>query len=450
MTVSSLHQIERLLYYRGELTKQTAVAVRYREQHDAVGKAQRALDQAASAYASLFKAESKDGVQKLNDALEKTALAVSRNEQQVDQLLLEAGQKVAGPSFRALPVNTEPIKPTWDMRTLVDEKFRPRRILFGSTGHVADNRILPLQFDFGSGLYSFIVPMSARDKLDIAEPAASQTDDVHKWMQKNNFGYHYWAGVYNNQNTYVADWFIKEYGKEDDVWMKLVDGKVLRSGVGASWGQPNIWNPNVRDYIQNYCATQSRYFHDDPSLVCYDYAGEPHPYGMSPEPGQPQYSGYNDSAVAAFREFLKRKFKSIDALNRAWKSSYSGFEAIGPGPDPYVTRMEKATPLSYEFELFRCQSHTDYWKLVYDAYRKHDPKKPIEAHASMYMSGWPAQAMDAYQMMKAGVADWIDMHQNNFPPNLAGTDLPLQHLPADRKGARPVRVHLDVSAHRAI
>ncbi len=94
------------------------------------------------------------------------------------------------------------------------------------------------------------------------------------------------------------------------------------------------------------------------------------------------------------------------------------FDAINPPPDPYVRLPEKASPLSYEFELFRCQSQTDYWKLVYDAYREHDSKKPIEAHASMYMSGWPAQAMDAYQMLKTGVADWIDMHQNNFPPNL--------------------------------
>jgi hypothetical protein len=321
MTVSTLHQVERLLYYQEELTRQTALAVRCQEQQDAVERTQRALDQAASAYASLFKAASKDGVQKLNDALGNTALAVSRNEHQVDQLLLDAGQKLAGPSFRASPVNTEPIKPTWDMRTLVDEKFRPRRILFGSTGHAADNRILPLQFDFGSGLYSFIVPMSARDKLNVAEPTARQTDNAYKWMQKNNMGYHYWAGVYNNQNTYVADWFVKEFGNNDDVWMKLVDGKVLRSSVGASWGQPNIWNPNVRDYIQNYCESQSRYFHDDPCLVCYDYAGEPHPYGMSPEPGQPQYSGYNDSAVVAFRKFLKGKFTSIESLNRAWKSS---------------------------------------------------------------------------------------------------------------------------------
>src|SRR5436190_9695059 len=36
----------------------------------------------------------------------------------------------------------------------------------------------------------------------------------------------------------------------------------------------------------------------------------------------------------------------------------------------------------------------------------------------MYMSGWPVEALDAYQLQKTGVADWVDMHMNNFPPNL--------------------------------
>src|SRR4051812_38323353 len=143
MTASSLQQIERLLYYQGELTKQAVLAARFKEQHDAVEKTQRELDQAARVYAKLFKAQSKDGIQKLNDALEKTALALSRNEQQANQLFLEAGQTLLGPSFRTSPVETETIEPTGDMRTLVDEKFHPRRILFGSTGQAGDNRILP-------------------------------------------------------------------------------------------------------------------------------------------------------------------------------------------------------------------------------------------------------------------------------------------------------------------
>src|SRR6266705_865215 len=59
MTVSSLQQLERLLYYRGELTTQTPLAVRYREQKDAVAKTGGRLIGAYRLYASLFKSQSK-------------------------------------------------------------------------------------------------------------------------------------------------------------------------------------------------------------------------------------------------------------------------------------------------------------------------------------------------------------------------------------------------------
>jgi hypothetical protein len=418
LTVSSLNQLERLLYYRDDLSNSSADSARYRDLRKAVDRAENKLDDAYRLYASQFKKQSTDGVEILNKSLESIASEVNQNDTQVTTLLSAVGKGAAGDSFEATPVSKEEIKPAWDAGSMIDEKFRPKRILFGCTGRVGDDRILPLDFDFGSGLYSFYVPMASRDKLEVTKPASGWTEGQHKWMREHGMGHHYWAGVYNNNNTYVADWFVKEFGKNDDVWIRLTDGTVMRSAAGG-FGQPNVWNPNVRNYIQNYCETQARYFHDDPSLVCYDYTGEPHPYASDPKTGRPQYSGYNDSAVTAFREYLTRKFKTIDDLNRAWKSAYMSFDSINPPQDPYARLPQKATPLSYEFELFRCQSQTDYWKLVYDAYRKYDAKKPIEAHASMYMSGWPVQAMDAYQMLKAGVADWIDMHQNNFPPNLA-------------------------------
>jgi hypothetical protein len=197
--------------------------------------------------------------------------------------------------------------------------------------------------------------------------------------------------------------------------MKLADGKVLK---GAEWGQANIWNPQVRQYIQNYCETQARSLAQDPFLVCYDYTGEPHPFGAQPA-GQPQYTGYNDSAVKAFRDYLIERFKTITKLNQAWKSSYADFTAIQPPPDRYISPSPKASPLTYEFERFRCDSHARYWKLVYDAYRKHDRSKPIEANAGMFMSGWPVEGLDSWQLQKTCVADWVDMHMNNFWPNLA-------------------------------
>jgi hypothetical protein len=274
---------------------------------------------------------------------------------------------------------------------------------------------LPLRFDFGSGPFNFYAPMADSNRLAIAEGVRNRTDPIFPWMQAHHSGYHYWAGIYNNQNTYTAPWFRAQYTNEDDLWMKLADGKVLKGG--ADWGQVNIWNTNVQAYLQKYCKTQARTFRDDPFLVCYDYTGEPHPWAGQPD-GQPQYSGYNDSAIKAFQDYLRAKFGRIEKLNRAWQSHYIGFEAIHPPPDRYLSLPPKASALTYEFERFRCDSHANVWKLVYDAYRREDPAKPIEANAGMFMSGWPVEGLDAYQLQQKGVADWVDLHMNNFWPNL--------------------------------
>jgi len=157
---------------------------------------------------------------------------------------------------------------------------------------------------------------------------------------------------------------------------------------------------------------------EDPFLVCYDYTAEPHPYAAQP-PGQPQYSGYNDSAKAAFRDYLSKKFGAISALNSEWGAAYESFGVIDPPPDPYLVPPAKATALAYEFNRFRCDSHAQLWKTAYDAYRRFDQAKPIVANAGMFMGGWPMEGLDSWQLQKTGVADWIDMHMNNFPPNLA-------------------------------
>src|SRR5439155_17756016 len=162
----------------------------------------------------------------------------------------------------------------------------------------------------------------------------------------------------------------------------LADGKILKGS--GDWGQLNIWNPHVQDYIRNYCDAQSRTLHDDSFLLCYDYTAEPHPWaGQGAEPaGLPQYSGYNDSAVHAFRDDLRKKFGNIAKLNKSWHSAYATLDSIDPATDPYVHLPEKPTPLSSEFERFRCDSHTRFWKMAYEAYRRFDKTKPIVANAS--------------------------------------------------------------------
>jgi hypothetical protein len=412
LTVDLAQQIERGLFYRhGD----EAMELRpdFEKLQQSVAVAGRELDSARSLYKAWFATNSADGVLQLGSLLERIAAAEADNSKAAAALLQKLGDQTAQGTFQALPVTEADLAPAWDSQKLIGAHYQPKRIIFGSTGKVGDDKTLPLRFDFGSGMFGFYVPMAASNKLEIGE-SVNQSDAPHAWMRTNHSAYHYWAGVYNNQNTYLAPWFLKEHKDEDDIWMKLADGKVLR---GGEWGQANIWNPAMRRYIQDYCETQGRAFSRDPFLVCYDYTGEPHPWGSQP-PGQPQYSGYNESAVQAFRAYLHQKFSTIAKLNTAWQTGYAGFDAIQPPPDPYISTPAQATPLSYEFERFRCDSHARYWKLVYDAYRKGDPTKPIEANAGMFMSGWPVEGLDAYQLQKTGVADWADMHMNNFWPNL--------------------------------
>ncbi len=408
LAVDLAQQVERAAFYHprktnSEIDQLTAALSQTEEQ----------LDQARSLYKKLYKKEVTGHLDALDELLNAASARDVQNAQQAEALLTRIGQKVAGNKFKALPITNDELAPAWSPK-LIGKDFKPKRIIFGSTGQFGDDRTLPLRFDFGSSDYGAHLTMDAPGHLSIPEKRRDRTDSVYTWLEKNHEGYHYWAGVYNNQNTYVAQWFLKQH-TNDDLWMRLIDGKIPSRG---EWAQVNIWNPDIQSFLTNYCETQGRTFRDDPFLVCYDYTGEPHPFGSQP-PGQPQYSGYNDSAVAAFHDYLRKKFKTIEHLNHEWESSYKDFDSIQPPPDPYVTLEAKATPLSYEFRLFRRDSHTALWKRVYDAYRKGDPHKPIEANVSQYMSGWPVEGLDAYGMQKAGVADWIDMHMNNFPPNLA-------------------------------
>ncbi|PWU17482.1 MAG: hypothetical protein C5B50_11330 [Verrucomicrobia bacterium] len=414
LNVDVARQIERAVFYTPQ-SKRGGFLAELETLQKSLTALEKQLDSAQGLYKQLFITNAAQSSAELDMALNRIASAETAAGKTALELLKRLGQASAGNEFRALPIANEDLAPAWNKGHWLDANRRPRRILFGSTGKAGDDRTLPLRFDFSGGVFGFNIPMTASNRLDIPQAFRDGSAPEFNWMRTNHSGYHYWAGVYNNQNSYVAPGFLAQHINDDDIWMKLADGKVLKSANG--WGQLNIWNPRARDYLEDYCEAQGRALRDDPFLVCYDYTAEPHPFGSQP-PGQPQYSGYNASAIRAFRDYLKNKFQSISSLNQAWHSNYSAFDSISPPADPYISPPEKATPLSYEFELFRCHSHMLLWKSLYDAYRKGDPVKPIVANAGMFMSGWPVEALDSWQLQKSGAMDWVDMHMNNFWPNL--------------------------------
>ena len=414
LTVDLSRQLDRAVFYHP--SNQSFEVERLRQ---SMSTTEKNPLQALQLYRGLYRNPSGSDASALERLLDEISSAESENGHVAEALLQAVGRQLNRGAFTAIPVDRKQLEPAWDARAFIGKNYRPTRILFGSTATAGDDRLLPLRFDFGHGLFSFHAPMDSQGALNVSSNVQNETASAYVWMKQHRIGWHYWAGIYNNQNTYVPSWFVQQHRDDDDVWMKLAGGKVLRPD-GGEWAQVNVWNPSVQEYINDYCQAQARLLRNDPFFVCYDYTAEPHPWGSQPPdpPGQPQYSGYNQSAVEAFRDWLHRKFADIGALNSSWQTHYSSFEAIDAPPDPYVSVPARASGLSYEFERFRCEGHTRFWRLAYDGYRQFDRGKPVVANAGMYMSGWPVEGLDTWQLQKAGVADWIDMHMNNFWPNL--------------------------------
>ncbi|MCX6928933.1 MAG: hypothetical protein NT154_37840, partial [Verrucomicrobia bacterium] len=306
LTVDLTQQIERGLAYQpagrvGEPRTQ------FEKLQVSLAAAEQELVEARSLYRTLFATNSGTGLAQLAQLLDQIAIEESEHEQAAKRLLQKLGEQGSPGPFKAVPISAEELAPAWDGRQWLGRNYQPKRILFGGTGQAGDDRTLHLRLDFCKDIFGAYIPMAASNRLDIAEAIRNGTAPAYGWMKAHHMGYHYWAGVYNNQNTYVAPWFIQQHTNDDDIWMKLANGKVLK---GGDWGQVNIWNPQVQSYLENYCETQARTLNGDPFLVCYDYTGEPHPWGSQP-PGQPQYSGYNDSAIKAFQDYLRARFGRI-------------------------------------------------------------------------------------------------------------------------------------------
>ncbi|MBM4081268.1 MAG: hypothetical protein FJ278_16310, partial [Planctomycetes bacterium] len=94
-------------------------------------------------------------------------------------------------------------------------------------------------------------------------------------------------------------------------------------------------------------------------------------------------TGYNPSALPDFHAWLKGRYKDISDLNRQWKATYARFEDIQPPQDLCLAgEWKRPHPLGYEFQSWREDRHVAWLKLIYDAFKKADPAKPVLADHS--------------------------------------------------------------------
>jgi len=184
-------------------------------------------------------------------------------------------------------------------------------------------------------------------------------------------------------------------------WLQQQSGQQplydVDSKGNVSTGRMDIWNPRVRKYFLDSLQALTANVAPDRRVQPWFYFGEP-------QCGQ----GYSAAARHAFREYLKRKYGEIAALNAAWKSRYGNFDQIAPPPPPGEQLRVKPSGLTYEFEKFRRDSFVRWWRDAGAAMRQGDPR------ARLWLEGWGRydyllqHGMD--QLALFGTADISSVH----------------------------------------
>ncbi|KPJ63874.1 hypothetical protein AMK68_02940, partial [candidate division KD3-62 bacterium DG_56] len=175
------------------------------------------------------------------------------------------------------------------------------------------------------------------------------------------------VGNWNNGFfPYYPRWFYEQF---PDVTMLDQDGKAFEAGMfGESFGWPAIDHPVITEGTARHIDACVGEFSTSPAVIYWVMGGE----ALYPTYAWPnRWSDYQDNAVVHFREWLRRKYGDIGALNRAWRSDHGGFPDIEPPRAP-AKNARWADWLD-----FRCDAMAERFQYHYQATRAADPGRLI-------------------------------------------------------------------------
>ena len=213
-----------------------------------------------------------------------------------------------------------------------------------------------------------------------------------------------------------VDWYLKSRAEGLEINRPAAPEQYR----GSSLWPLDFYHPAVREMFAQYLKDVGKQFRDNPQVLMYTTAWEP---GLMDSDagqwGKWPTGGRTPAAVKAFREYLRKKFDTIEKLNEAWRSDYAKFEAIEPpvdvhhGPEPGRSSLVAnlfagiCPPLYYEFNRFLKDSYAEYLTWTYRLLKEADPTTPVSISPSHGTTDgflcmgrdsflWAAEACDLY------------------------------------------------------
>lgn len=188
----------------------------------------------------------------------------------------------------------------------------------------------------------------------------------------------------------------------------------LKNDKGESATYPNIWNKQIREEFGKRLRSVGMNMKTKPNFMFYDKLTWEPAFKAGDHEGTPLRAGYNPEAITAFRDFLRQKFGTIEKLNTAWRSKYASFDQIDPPRDPALAPRTWATPLSYEFEVFRQNSYADWLRFCVENLQAADPGRPVAVEVTSLNLNAHQAVSSPYQILKHLPSAYVEDHQNNW------------------------------------
>lgn len=201
-------------------------------------------------------------------------------------------------------------------------------------------------------------------------------------------------GLHNNESM-LPTWWAAKHGDAADIYLRNCrgEGHVATHTIR----QFNYWNADV-------LAAQQTTLQSLGDLVCSFDSGDriafidmaQEAYFKMVAPGGTWETGHNPSAVKAFRERLRAKYRDVAALNATWASEYADFADICP-PTDWRLQPQRVRGLTYEFERFRHDSWHAWLKQCHARLRDRLPVKNV-----------PSSCDISYPVMASTCVDGLD------------------------------------------
>ena len=168
----------------------------------------------------------------------------------------------------------------------------------------------------------------------------------------------------------------------------VVDQHGLPAPGQNGLGELNYHHPEVKKALSAFFEFTVKAFKDHPALAAYDVWNETH------------FKSFDPYTLAAFQEFLRKKYETIDKLNRTWMKSYRTFERIRLDPVTWASFAPEA-----DWEEFRVHDLAEILGSWVKEIKAIDPVHPVIADNVMSNTVWSE--------FDRGTDDWLNAQKTD-------------------------------------